>query len=92
MTDLETYKIFAEKLYHQDQNLRRDIKIIIGLTKEIGGQLIVTFTGTKKKALKHASNFVKKYKKVCFIYDFIDYETRGVVKFTKVDRTSPNLN
>ncbi len=90
MTDLEEYQLLAEHLYNTDQSLRRDAKIIIGATKHTGGEIKVTVTGTKKKAIEHASDFVIKYKKKCFVYDFIDYETRGVIKFTTVEYKTPD--
>lgn len=92
MTELEKLKLVAEQLYYSDQTIRRDCKIMVGLTKQYQGKLIIHVCGTKTKAIKHAERFMKKHKRECFIYDFVDYEERAVVKYTKCSFINPNLN
>jgi CheY-specific phosphatase CheX len=92
MNDLQSLSLMAENFYHQDKSLVEDVKIVIGLTKNVGGQMIVHFCGKKENAIKHAKDFAMKYKKECYIFDFCDYKTKEKVKYTKVDFVQPAKN
>jgi hypothetical protein len=90
MTELEFLKLLCEKRYLEDQDIVRDAKIMAGFTHEKGGKIIVHICARKARAIMHAKKFIKKYKRFCFVFDFIDYPDK--VKWTKLDTKITDLS
>lgn len=91
MTEFEGLKALSEFYYLKSlDTIVKDAKIMIGQTKEVGGNLIFHICAKKESALKHATKFVKKYKRSCYIFDFEFYPDK--IKYVKAHFTNANLN